>query len=98
MLREALLIVDGMRDEVAELTTKCTGDRQGDAEIYASELYSHLLHVMSVVESYCRQFERLELRLAVDDDRKRRDIQDADLTETISDLQYRVGSLILIWL
>ncbi|RCN27699.1 hypothetical protein ANCCAN_26566 [Ancylostoma caninum] len=92
VLRETLLVVDGMRDEVAALATKFMDDGGSEGEFYASELHDHLLHVMSVVESYCRQFEHLELRLTVDDDRQRQDIhiQDADVTETINDLQYRL--------
>ncbi|EYC14520.1 hypothetical protein Y032_0040g254 [Ancylostoma ceylanicum] len=90
VLKEALLIMDGMREEVAALTTKFIGDRGSEVESFASDLHDHLHHVLSVVESCCRQFEHLELRLAIYDDRRRRDIEDADPTETINDLQYRL--------
>ncbi|ETN82962.1 hypothetical protein NECAME_07616 [Necator americanus] len=93
VLREALLIMDGMHDEVSSLTRSYLEEREQNDGVNGGDNpdpYSDLLHVMSIVETYCRQFENLELRLAVDDHEMCKNIRGTDLTETVNDLQYRL--------
>ncbi|VDK46763.1 unnamed protein product, partial [Cylicostephanus goldi] len=87
-LEEALMIMNCLHREISALKLQyCDLDEEDVCE-EESVLSSHFLHLMALVEAYCRQFEQLELRTA--DSEQTLHGQDADLSETISELQYRL--------
>ncbi|VDM76448.1 unnamed protein product [Strongylus vulgaris] len=89
-LKEALWIMNGMHDEISTFTPECLDRCEENSKGEGSTSTVQFHHVISLVQSYCRQFEQLELRLAVDNERQLLHVEEADLSETISDLQYRL--------
>ncbi|KAK6042555.1 hypothetical protein COOONC_19940 [Cooperia oncophora] len=54
------------------------------------EIYRQFSRVTMIIEAYGRQFEQLEMRMAIEDKRQRHSVLDVDVTETIKDLEYRL--------
>lgn len=94
-LKEAMMIMDGLREEIAACLTENSyrlPTKFGKAGKEA-DMNLKLSNVIEVIEAYGSQFEQLEMRLAIEDkrQRQRQPISEVDVTETISDLRYRVG-------
>ncbi|CAJ0600622.1 unnamed protein product [Cylicocyclus nassatus] len=87
-LKEALMIMNCLNHEVSALKSQYCDLVEENISEEESALNPHFLHLMALVEAYCRQFEQLELR--TNDNEHTLHGQDADLAETISDLQYRL--------
>ncbi|PIO70815.1 hypothetical protein TELCIR_07316 [Teladorsagia circumcincta] len=94
-LKEARFIMDGLREEIAAFMTESGREipmNMKDDE-KRGEVYRQLSRVIMIVEAYGRQFEQLEMRLAVEEKRERQSVHDVDVTGTINDLQYRNSEL-----
>lgn len=93
-LKEAMMIMDGLREEIAACLTEnsyrlpmkfAKAGKEADMNLKLS-------NVIEVIEAYGSQFEQLEMRLAIEDkrQRQRQPISEVDVTETIGDLRYRL--------
>ncbi|KAK5972498.1 hypothetical protein GCK32_011478 [Trichostrongylus colubriformis] len=91
-LKEAMFIVDGLREEIATFMTESGFqmpiELKGDET--SRELCRQLSRVAMVVEAYGKQFDQLQMRIEVQDKRQCRTIREVDMTETINDLEYRL--------